>query len=345
MKWMSLLLSLFFLKACGGNETLPKINLKPNANTFVTGDTLSIELKHKKSLSLTQVQFFLDNDSITLPFVFTKERLGDHELRATALNNGQKVATKGRSIRLLKESPPALWTYTIVNEFPHDSDAYTQGLEFDGEDLYESTGLKGKSSLRKVNYTTGAPKVNQALDNSYFGEGLTLLNDKIYQLTWRENTVFVYDKATMQLKSSFSYDQSKEGWGLCNDGEYLYKSDGSAKIWRLDPATGDELDYIEATTHKTILTKINELEWVNGKIYANTYQFQKEVGLIIDPKTGAVEGVIDFSGLKNKVDQIPSLNVLNGIAYHPSRETFFITGKNWSKIFEVTLHPLNNDSI
>ena len=107
----------------------------------------------------------------------------------------------------------------------------------------------------------------------------------------------------------------------------------------MDPETGKELDYIEATTHKTILTKINELEWVNGKIYANTYQFQKEVAVVIDPQSGAIESVIDFSGLKEKVDQIPSLNVLNGIAYHPQRKTFFVTGKNWSKLFEVRLQP------
>ena len=336
MKWMSLLLSLVFLKACGG-EAKPKITLKPNANTYVAGDTLTVDLRHKKSLALTQVQYFLDQTPITLPYVFTAEKLGDHQLNATALLEGKEVKAKERSIRLLKSSPPELWTYTIINEYPHDSNAYTQGLEFDGEDLYESTGLKGKSSLRKVNYKSGEPIVNQAIDKSYFGEGLTLLNDKIYQLTWQENTAFVYDKASMKLERSFSYDQSKEGWGLCNDGEFLYKSDGTAKIWRLDPTTGKELDYIEATTHKTILTKINELEWVNGKIYANTYQFQKEVGLIIDPNTGAIEGVIDFSGLKEKVDQIPNLNVLNGIAYHPQRKTFFVTGKNWSKIFEVTL--------
>lgn len=339
MKWMSLLLSLVFLKACGDSDAKPKITLKPNANTYVAGDTLKVQLKHKKSLELTQVQYFLDDSPIALPYVFTAEKLGDHSLSATALMEGREVKAKERSVRLLKSSPPELWTYTIVNEYPHDPEAYTQGLEFDGEDLYESTGLKGKSSLRKVDYKSGEPTVNKPLDKSYFGEGLTLLNDKIYQLTWQENTAFVYDKNSMELETSFSYDQSKEGWGLCNDGEYLYKSDGSAKIWRLDPATGKELDYIEATTHKTILTKINELEWVNGKIYANTYQFQKEVGVVINPKTGAIERVIDFSGLKEKVDQIPSLNVLNGIAYHPRRKTFFVTGKNWSKIFEVTLHP------
>ena len=333
---MSLLLSLVFLKACS-DEATPKITLKPNANTYVAGDTLTVNLRHKKSLTLTQVEYFLDDAPITLPYVFTAEKLGDHQLSATALIAGKEVKLKERSVRLLKSSPPELWSYTIINEYPHDSDAYTQGLEFDGEDLYESTGLKGKSSLRKIDYTTGKLLENIPLDQSYFGEGLTLLNNKIFQLTWQENTAFVYDKSTMKLESSFSYDQSKEGWGLCNDGEFLYKSDGSAKIWRLDPSNGKELDYIEATTHKTILTKINELEWVDGKIYANTYQFQKEVGLIIDPNTGAIEGVIDFSGLKEKVDQIPSLNVLNGIAYHPQRKTFFVTGKNWSKIFEVTL--------
>ena len=336
MKWMSLLLSLVFLKACS-DEATPKITLKPNANTYVAGDTLTVNLRHKKSLTLTQVEYFLDVAPITLPYVFTAEKLGDHQLSATALIAGKEVKLKERSVRLLKSSPPELWSYTIINEYPHDSDAYTQGLEFDGEDLYESTGLKGKSSLRKIDYTTGKLLENIPLDQSYFGEGLTLLNNKIFQLTWQENTAFVYDKSTMKLESSFSYDQSKEGWGLCNDGEFLYKSDGSAKIWRLDPSNGKELDYIEATTHKTILTKINELEWVEGKIYANTYQFQKEVGLTIDPNTGAIEGVIDFSGLKEKVDQIPSLNVLNGIAYHPQRKTFFVTGKNWSKIFEVTL--------
>ena len=338
MKWMSLLLSLIALKACSGDAAAPKITLKPNSNTFVAGDTLRVKLKHKKELVWDKLEYFLDDTPIALPYVFGKEKLGDHRLRAVATVNGQAIEGQ-RSIRLLNAQAPALWTYTILNEYPHDTEAYTQGLEFDGETLYESTGLKGKSSLRKVNYKTGELLENIPLDAAYFGEGLTLLKDKIYQLTWQENTAFVYDKASLKMETSFSYDQSKEGWGLCNDGTYLYKSDGSAKIWRLDPESGKELDYIEATTNKTILSKINELEWVNGKIYANTYQFQKEVAVVIDPKSGAIERVIDFSGLKDKVKQIPSLNVLNGIAYHPQRQSFFVTGKNWSKIFEVTLQP------
>jgi glutaminyl-peptide cyclotransferase len=141
------------------------------------------------------------------------------------------------------------------------------------------------------------------------------------------------------MQKSFPYQESKEGWGLCNDGEKLYKSDGTQNIWILDPQDFSEKDRIQVMTHKTALKNLNELEWVDGKIYANTYQFQKDVAVIINPNTGAVEGVVDFTGLKEKVKQHPQLNVLNGIAYHKKRQTFFVTGKNWDKLFEVKILP------
>lgn len=336
MKWLSLLFTLFALKSCDSGKNSLKITLKPSANTYVVGDTLRVDLKHKKEIIIDSTHYFFAGKKLSLPHKISLSLLGDHLLRATHFI-GDKTIESERSIRLLNTTPPELWTYRLVNDYPHDTNAYTQGLEFDGEILYESTGLRGQSSLRTIDYKSGEIIKSIPLDRSYFGEGLTLLNDKIYQLTWQANTGFVYDKKHLRMERSFTYDQSKEGWGLCNDGAFLYKSDGSAKIWRLDPETGNEIDYIQATTHKTILTKINELEWVNGKIYANTYQSQKEVVVVINPQTGAIERVIDFSGLKAKVDQIPRLDVLNGIAYHPQRETFFITGKNWSKLFEVTL--------
>ena len=336
MKWIALLLSLIMFKSCGDNDQNLKINLKTNANTYRIGDTLRVSLRLKKIPKLDSTRYFLNQKRIELPYVFSNQKLGDHQLSATHYYQG-KTTKSDRTIRLLKSTPPELWTYTIINEYPHDKTAYTQGLEFEDEVLYESTGLKGKSSLRKIDFKTGEIKQQIPLDNSYFGEGITLLNKQIYQLTWLENVAFVYDPISLKMERSFTYNESKEGWGLCNDGTYLYKSDGTAKIWKLDTETGKELDFIQATTHKTILTKINELEWVNGKIYANTYQAQKEVAVVIDPLSGAIEKVIDFSGLKEKVEQIPSLNVLNGIAYHPGRKTFFITGKNWSKLFEVTL--------
>jgi glutamine cyclotransferase len=148
---------------------------------------------------------------------------------------------------------------------------------------------------------------------------------------------FVYNKNNFELIKSFDYNKSIEGWGLCNDGKRIYKSDGSEKIWILDPETLNELSFISIVTDKKVITKINELEWYNGKIYANTYQFNKEVGLIIDPKSGSVEGVIDFKGLKQKVKQHKKLDVQNGIAFHKKRNTFFVTGKNWNKLFEIKI--------
>jgi glutamine cyclotransferase len=198
--------------------------------------------------------------------------------------------------------------------------------------LYESTGQLGKSKLRKVNYNTGEVIENIDLANDYFGEGLTVLNDNIYQLTWQNGVGFVYDVNTFKKKSSFKYGKSKEGWGICNDGKVLYKSDGTERIWLLNPDTLAETDNIQAYTNKGKISNLNELEWVNGKIYANRYQ--KNGVAIINPENGAIEGVIDFSSLKDMVKQHPTLDVLNGIAYNPDTKTIFVTGKHWDKLFE-----------
>ncbi|MDG2491167.1 MAG: glutaminyl-peptide cyclotransferase [Flavobacteriaceae bacterium] len=337
MKWITMLLTIIALKSCGNENKDPKITLKVNQKTFVTGDTLQLSLKNKKNIVLDSIHYTARGTRIESTHRFEVNAvLGDVPLQANLFIEGNKY-TLNSNVRLLNKTAPSLYTYTLLNEFPHDRAAYTQGLEFDGETLYESTGLRTKSSLRKVNYKTGEVENKIDLDASYFGEGLTLINDKIIQLTWQSNTGFVYNKENMEMERSFVYSQSKEGWGLCNDGTQLYKSDGSAKIWTLDAQTQKEISYVEATTNKTIVTKINELEWVNGFIYANTYQAQKDVVVIINPENGAVEGIVNFAGLRKKVEQIPNLDVLNGIAYHTERKTFFVTGKNWSKLFEVTL--------
>jgi glutamine cyclotransferase len=160
-------------------------------------------------------------------------------------------------------------------------------------------------------------------------------------LTWKSKIGFIYNLKGFKLIKSFNYNNSIEGWGLCNDGEYLYKSDGSEKIWRLDKNNLEEIDFVNVVTNNKVINKINELEWFDDKIYANTYQFNKEVGLIIDPSSGQVDGVIDFSGLKEKVKDHPKLDVLNGIAYNTKRKTFFITGKNWNKLFEIRIIKKN----
>lgn len=330
------LLFVTFLACNPSSDNGLRLKLNPNKNSFQWGDTLRFSLQNKKGVSLDQVRFDLDGQEIAETHIFQNERLGKHQLSISGIADGKSFRVQ-KSITLLSDEPPKLYTYKILNTFPHDKDAYTQGLEFLGDELYESTGLKGKSSLRKVNYKTGKVETLKPLADEYFGEGLTLLNDKIYQLTWLAKLGFIYDQKSMEVERKFTYGSSKQGWGLCNDGQKLYKSDGTNRMYILDSTNLREIDYIEVMTHKSALNKLNELEWHDGKIYANTYQFQKEVAVIVDPKTGKVEGVIDFSGLKDRVEQHEKLDVLNGIAYHPERQSFFVTGKNWSLMFEVEI--------
>ena len=226
-----------------------------------------------------------------------------------------------------------MYSYKIINEYPHDIRSYTQGLEFHNGELYESTGQYRESKLRKVNYKTAEVLNNINLEAQYFGEGLTILNDKIYQLTWQEQIGFIYDVNTFKKTSSFKYGQSKEGWGLCNNGFQIYKSDGTEHIWLLDTNTLAEKEKLQVYTNKGKVGSLNELEWINGKIYANIYQRNGVV--IINPDNGAVEGVIDFSPLRKLVKQHQGLDVLNGIAYNPDTNTIFVTGKRWDKLFEV----------
>ena len=303
---------------------------------LTVGDSINLRIALKKNQTIDSVHFFWDQQPTSEHIKVKNQKLGTHLIKAVVFKDGNQTTTE-KEVQLFASNPPELYTYKILNEFPHDTEAYTQGLEFSGGKLFESTGLRGQSTLRVVDYTTGEIENKIALDKVYFGEGLTLLEDKIYQLTWQEDLAFIYAKNTLETLGSFAYQNSKEGWGLCNDGHYLYKSDGTNAIWKLDPQSGKELEKIEVMTNKSALNKLNELEWIDGKIFANTYQLNKEVAVIINPEDGTVEGVIDFSGLKEKVAQIPTLNVLNGMAFHPTRKTLFVTGKNWSKLFEVAL--------
>jgi glutamine cyclotransferase len=223
--------------------------------------------------------------------------------------------------------------YTIVNTYPHDINAYTQGFEFYNGVLLEGTGQYKESSLRKTDHTTGKVTQQIKLEDNYFGEGITVLNGKIYQLTWKEKTGFVYDVNTLKLEKKFTFET--DGWGLTNDGTNLYMSDGSEKIYIVDPATFKVVDSISVYTAGSKIDSINEMEWINGKIWANIYQ--KDVIAVIDPKTGAVENVINCAELKSKVTQHPEIDYFNGIAYNPSTKTYFVTGKNWDKTFELKI--------
>ncbi len=310
-----------------------KIITQSTSKKVRPADTIHLSLN---TLTETKThQFYWNNKKLDHPFVVPKIT-GEQQLKVVIeTESGTKELTK--NIRVFASTKPKIYTYKLIKTYPHDINAYTQGLEFFGDILYESTGQYGASSIRKVAYKSGEVLKKLPLDKAYFGEGLTQINGKIIQLTWKKKLGFVYNSSDLTLEKSFKYTKSPEGWGLCTDGKWLYKTDGSQKLWRLDPNTFEEIDSKDIVTHNTYLSKVNELEYVNGLIYGNTYQFNKDVVVIIDPKTGIVQGVVDFSGLKKKVQQHNKLDVFNGIAYHPERKTFFVTGKYWDKLFEVEI--------
>jgi glutaminyl-peptide cyclotransferase len=333
-------MSTFLLLINCSTQNSSVYKIKTNLTEYRTNDTLKIEIISNKMGLVPFTDIYIDSTKIIAPFHLSGLKLGKHQIRTEFSIQGKKINLNKEFI-LFADAPPDLYSYEIVNYYPHDKTSYTQGLEFSLDTLYESTGLKGQSKIRSVDYKSGIVINEKKLNDNYFGEGLSILNNKVYQLTWQENIGFIYNKDLSEVKGSFSYNNSSEGWGLCNDGKNFYKSDGTNKIWILDSNKLSEIDYIEVMTNNKAINKINELEWVNGKIYANTYQFDKEVVLIINPSSGMVEGVIDFSGLKEKVEQIDSLNVLNGIAYNKKTKTFFITGKNWNTLFEVKIFKVN----
>jgi len=327
-------LSLFFINCGNSDGKKSGFSIQTNAKDQVIslGETLKLSLHNPKKVEVTSVSYQLDGAPVDETSTLKNEKLGKQTLTAliTTEDSEEKITTQ---ITILNDKSPEIYGYKIVNAYPHDITSYTQGLEFNKGALYESTGQYKESKLRKVDYTTGEVLKNINLSDQYFAEGITIVDDKIYQLTWQEQTGFVYDLDTFEKTGSFKYGKSKEGWGLCHNGNTIYKSDGTEDLWILDPETLTESSKIQVYTNKGKIIGINELEWINGKIYANRYQ--KNGVAIINPKNGAVEGVIDFSPLHNMVTQHQGLDVLNGIAYNPETKTIFVTGKRWDKLFEV----------
>lgn len=226
------------------------------------------------------------------------------------------------------------YTYRIVNVYPHNTDAFTEGLSFDNGKLYEGTGLYGESKLRCVELDTGNITQRYSLPDSYFGEGITVLDDKIIQLTWHENTGFVYTKDSFSLINQFHYPT--EGWGITTDGKQLIMSDGTATLHFLDPETFNETGTVEVHDVSGPVREINELEYVKGDVYANV--FGQERIAIIDTQTGQVKAWVDVTGLRSPTDSDVN-DVLNGIAYDAAGGRLFVTGKRWSQLYEITLVP------
>lgn len=224
-------------------------------------------------------------------------------------------------------------SFEVINSWPHDPAAFTQGLIYHHGTLFESTGLYGASSLREVELETGAVLRRVAVPQQYFAEGLTIFGDRIVQLTWQSQQGFVYDLQSLGLRGGFSY--SGEGWGLTHDGQLLIMSDGTHQLRFLDPATFAVVRSVGVYDDGRPLTNLNELEYIRGEVYANIWQTDRIAR--IDPQSGRILGWIDLSGLLPATDRSASVDVLNGIAYDEATDRLFVTGKRWPKLFEIRL--------
>jgi glutamine cyclotransferase len=226
-----------------------------------------------------------------------------------------------------------VYGYRVVHVYPHDPGAFTQGLEYRGGFLYEGTGLFGKSSLRKVELTSGKVLQEIHVAAEYFGEGITLFDQRILELTWQSHRGFIYDRNSLQRIREFEYPG--EGWGMTNDGHQIYMSDGTAQIRLWNPSTLQEMRRITVHDGERAIDSLNELEYVHGEIYANVWQTDRIAR--IAPADGHVSGWIDLSGLLNATERAEGADVLNGIAYDSLGDRLFVTGKLWPKLFEIQL--------
>ena len=226
-----------------------------------------------------------------------------------------------------------VYTYRVVNSYPHDRNAFTEGLVLENGVLYEGTGLRGHSTLRKVDLETGNILQIRELPAQLFGEGVTVYRDRVIQLTWQSNVGFVYDKNRLELLQEFNY--ATEGWGITHDGKRLIMSDGTSTLYFLDPDTFAEIGRIEVSDRDRLITRINEMEYVGGEIYANIWQTDRIVR--IAPQTGQVTGWIDLEGLLSPEVYPGPVDVLNGIAYDAKNDRLLVTGKLWPRLFEIEL--------
>jgi len=257
---------------------------------------------------------------------------GTRRLRAIVHHSSGKSETHVSQIVVLSASAPRTYNYRIKDTFPHDIGAYTQGFEYYQGFFYEGTGQYGESTVRKTELKTGQVLKARNLPGDIFGEGITILNGKIYQISYRSQVGFVYDLENFDLIQKIYY-QNQEGWGLTNNGELVIMSDGTNHIYFMDPEYFHVTGKIEVMDHKGPVDALNELEWIEGKIWANRYLTDEIV--IIDPESGRVDGKINMSGLLRPEDKHTKIDVLNGIAWDKVNRRLFVTGKFWPKIFEV----------
>ncbi len=317
------------------------IVVQPNKKSYVFGEKVTVNVKTKvKNGAIKSIKLFYKNqllkESTKLSFSvkgIELNTLGSSNFRVETVKTDGLKNSRLRTVKTISDIESKIYTYSVVKNFPHQKDYYTQGLEFYNGYLYEGTGEYGKSRLEKTILKSGKPLQTYHLDKKYFGEGITIFNNKIYQLTWKSRKGFIYNLSDFALIDSFQI-VPKEGWGLTNDGTNLIMSDGTNKLTWLNPNDLSVVKTVQVANNKVVINYINELEYINGVIYANIYT--TEIIVIIDPETGKVLGEINMKGIidmyKNRTDKI---DYMNGIAYDKKTDRLFVTGKLWPRLFEI----------
>ncbi|MES2416562.1 MAG: glutaminyl-peptide cyclotransferase [Bacteroidota bacterium] len=309
------------------------------------GDEVNISLDIPKGVQVESTNYLIDGKPIgetrkgnALKLATKDLAMGYRMITAIVAHDGNKD-TITTNIVLKSNLVPKNLSYKIIRTFPHDTSAYTEGLSYVNGKILESTGEKGNSVLKWVDLETGKTLQQTKLEPQYFGEGSLKIGDKIIMLTWQENIGFIFDAKTFKQLGTFPYQNSREGWGLTFNGQQILRSDGSNRIWLMNKDTYREEGYIEVYDQNGEVKNLNELEFINGKIYANAYLANKIV--VIDPVSGRVEATINLSPLvpKNyfKTDFEEQNNVLNGIAWDEKGKRLFVGGKKWPKLYEIKI--------
>ena len=312
-----------------------------NGETFKSKDTLVLDIKSisdtvKSDSCILNIdgKSYRTFHSLSQKISIAGMKMGVRRLSLSIFADSKTIANLSFALKVIPASEPEQYKYRVLKEYPHDEAAFTQGLFFSNGFLYEGTGLLGESSLRKVELQTGKVLQRHNLDKQYFGEGICLHKGKIYQLTWKNHEGFIYDYETFALTGKFNYNS--EGWGITSDGENLLMSDGTSNLYKFNDNM-NIVEQIEVYTNKGQVRNLNELEYIDGKIWANVYESDNIV--IINPKTGEVTGVVNLANILKKEYRKPAVtDVLNGIAYDSANKKLVVTGKNWSRLFEIEIY-------
>jgi len=343
-----LTIALLVAIGCGEKNQTANLSLSPDAGTnYKQGEKVSLKLSYPAGYKVDSVVYLLDsariatrNDSSAVELLTDTLRLGAKTITAKVYSAG-KEQEENTNINLLPAKAPEEYTFEVVKTFPHDTSSFTEGLEYNNGVLYESDGGRasqeeGRSSLRKVEVTTGKLLKKLDTDPVIFSEGITIIGDKIVQLTYTEKIGFVYDKNTFKILSKFSYTVGREGWGLCNDGKQIYNSDGTNRIFLLDKNDYHQTGFIDVYDDKGPVNNLNELEYIDGMLYANIWTSDDIV--IIDPKTGAVVKRVNLTTLYPKAQRdAEGADVLNGIAWDAVGKRLFVTGKKWPHLYQIKI--------